>query len=82
MTVIEECPLGKECTREYGGKVFRCKWFIPFTTFPTPQHKEPVEMWKCAHVWLPNLIVEMLTMERQQMQQAQQSGIVKPYKPQ
>jgi len=60
---------------------------MPFTTFPTPQHKQPVEVWKCAHVWLPNLIVEMLTLERdlaQKMQQPQAKADVimkQPYRP-
>jgi hypothetical protein len=58
------CPMGKLCEEESNGVVTRCRWYLPFTT-TLPGTTQPAEVWKCAMVWTPLLLVEQLQMARQ-----------------
>ncbi len=58
------CPMGELCEEESNGVITRCHWYLPFTTM-LPGANKPAEVWKCAHVWTPLLLVEQLQMARQ-----------------
>lgn len=58
------CPMAELCEEESNGVVTRCKWYLPFTT-TLPGADKPAEVWKCAMVWTPLLLVEQLQMARQ-----------------
>ena len=73
--ITETCPLDKTCVRiDKETITHRCKFYMPFTTF-LPGDKEATEVWKCAMVWIPNLLVEQLQMARAIQQE--RAGIVK-----
>lgn len=58
------CPMGKLCEEESNGVITRCHWYLAFTT-TLPGADKPAEVWKCAMVWTPLLLVEQLQMARQ-----------------
>ncbi len=74
MEIVELCPIRQKCETIEGEKTYRCKWYMPFTTF-LPGATEATEVWKCAMVWVPNLLVEQLQMARAIQQE--RAGVAK-----
>jgi hypothetical protein len=55
--VTSSCPFGHTCEKIVGGKIDRCKLYIPLAG-RNPQTGEDIDEWNCSLVWSVIMMVE------------------------